>query len=251
MTETLDTVERQCRATNRAGERCGRSAIPGGVVCSFHGGKSPQVMAAAERRLQESTARAQCRRLGVPDDTAEPGTVLLQGVKEWAGNCAFYRELAQQLDPGLTRREIGDDTAPQLIEGIVTRTFHPSGRPTGTAEVHTYVRLYAEAWDRLRQFAEAALKAGVEERLLRLEEKEVETLFAGLAAGISAAGLSVEQSEKLKRAFASHLRGAGAESAALEAGEREVFPMGVASEESVPRRKVGLPRGGAEGCQSL
>ncbi len=43
---------RRCTATNRAGQRCGRAAIPGGFVCSFHGGNAPQVRRAARQRLE-------------------------------------------------------------------------------------------------------------------------------------------------------------------------------------------------------
>src|SRR5689334_16584732 len=35
----------QCAAANRAGNRCGRHAEPGRVVCSLHGGKSLQGIA--------------------------------------------------------------------------------------------------------------------------------------------------------------------------------------------------------------
>jgi hypothetical protein len=41
----------KCRATNRAGNPCGRYAIPGGMVCSTHGGKAPQVRDKARIRL--------------------------------------------------------------------------------------------------------------------------------------------------------------------------------------------------------
>jgi hypothetical protein len=41
----------KCRATNRAGNPCGRYAIPGGMVCSTHGGKAPQVRDKARMRL--------------------------------------------------------------------------------------------------------------------------------------------------------------------------------------------------------
>jgi hypothetical protein len=35
------------------GERCGNPAIPGGTVCKYHGGASPQVRAKAQLRLVE------------------------------------------------------------------------------------------------------------------------------------------------------------------------------------------------------
>lgn len=43
----------RCSATNRAGNQCGRRPIPGGTVCVMHGGKAPQVKAAAQKRLDE------------------------------------------------------------------------------------------------------------------------------------------------------------------------------------------------------
>ncbi|HEY9291109.1 MAG TPA: hypothetical protein VIP98_07510 [Microlunatus sp.] len=56
MTETAAVAvpgARRCRARNRAGDQCGRYAIPGGVVCDRHGGRAPQVQRAARLRLAE------------------------------------------------------------------------------------------------------------------------------------------------------------------------------------------------------
>lgn len=41
----------KCRATNRQGNPCGNSAIPGGAVCRRHGGSAPQVRDKARIRL--------------------------------------------------------------------------------------------------------------------------------------------------------------------------------------------------------
>ncbi len=46
-----DLTRRQCTGTNRRGQRCGLAPIPGGPVCTLHGGKAPQVVASAQRRL--------------------------------------------------------------------------------------------------------------------------------------------------------------------------------------------------------
>lgn len=42
----------KCKATNRQGQRCKKSPIPGGVVCRMHGGAAPQVKEAALERLR-------------------------------------------------------------------------------------------------------------------------------------------------------------------------------------------------------
>jgi hypothetical protein len=50
-------AERQCIATNRAGERCKHSML-GQNVCSLHGGKAPQSLQAARERLFAMTEPA-------------------------------------------------------------------------------------------------------------------------------------------------------------------------------------------------
>jgi hypothetical protein len=41
----------KCQATARNGQPCGRWAVIGALVCPHHGGKAPQVQAAAAERL--------------------------------------------------------------------------------------------------------------------------------------------------------------------------------------------------------
>ncbi|HXB56599.1 MAG TPA: HGGxSTG domain-containing protein [Vicinamibacteria bacterium] len=45
-------LARTCRATNRAGQRCGRPPMLGGFVCRLHGGASPQAIRSARERLR-------------------------------------------------------------------------------------------------------------------------------------------------------------------------------------------------------
>ena len=54
---------RQCAGTNSEGERCRRQPIPGGTVCINHGGRAPQTIAAAKRRLLEGVEPAIARLL--------------------------------------------------------------------------------------------------------------------------------------------------------------------------------------------
>ncbi len=53
-TGSVHPMSRQCSAHNRQGQQCGRAAIPGGTICGYHGGRAPQVLAAARRRLLEA-----------------------------------------------------------------------------------------------------------------------------------------------------------------------------------------------------
>lgn len=66
------TAGEKCTATaKRSGRRCTHFPMHGSTVCAQHGGKAPQVMAAAERRVVEAEASAIVRRL-LADPDAEP-----------------------------------------------------------------------------------------------------------------------------------------------------------------------------------
>jgi hypothetical protein len=67
--ESRMTDDRQCTATSKgSGDRCKRVPAPGAPVCHFHGGGSPQVAAAAERRVVAVEARALVHKLLVDPD---------------------------------------------------------------------------------------------------------------------------------------------------------------------------------------
>lgn len=70
-----DPMSGRCTATSKAkGQRCGRSAIPGGTVCRYHGGAAPQVKAKALERLQAYQNRAIDRLFELVEQTSYPST---------------------------------------------------------------------------------------------------------------------------------------------------------------------------------
>ena len=47
------SIARQCTASNRVGIRCMKSAMMGQQICHIHGGKAPQNLRAARKRMLE------------------------------------------------------------------------------------------------------------------------------------------------------------------------------------------------------
>lgn len=118
----------QCKARSRAEGRpqCKRTAIPGGVVCRYHGGASGHVKRAAEERLK---------------DLIDPDRIL-RSVAEIA-----YANTQQLFDEEGNLRPV-KDWPPQLARAIgavevVKRNLHPGDGVTDTV-------IKVKAWDKVK-----------------------------------------------------------------------------------------------------
>lgn len=155
----------QCTATSKqTGERCKQRPTPGATVCRFHGGKARQVQAKAEVRIAEQRAAAEVARLGARKDV-HPADALLDLVHWTAGEVDYWRQRVtdledEQLTWGLTQHREGE--GPEGPVDIETREAKP----------HVAYTMLERASDRLASYAAAALKAGVDERRVRLAETQ-------------------------------------------------------------------------------
>lgn len=65
----------QCSARSKQkGIQCGRTAIPGGTVCRYHGGAAPQVKLKAQERLAAYQDKALDRLFELVEQTSFPST---------------------------------------------------------------------------------------------------------------------------------------------------------------------------------
>lgn len=168
----------KCPGTTRAGGPCTKPAGWGtdhaGVgTCKFHLGSTRNHQRAAQKEL----ARIECQKLGVPIQV-DAGEALLQGIYEAAGNAAFYKALVQEL-PTHPEPDTYDSDSGRWERGnpgIYGRTYHVSGVPTGEAKPHILVTLYNQECDRRNAVAAAALKAGVDQRRVEIEQQRAELM---------------------------------------------------------------------------
>lgn len=153
----------KCTAHRSNGEPCNNWAIKGAEVCRNHGGSAPRVKAAAARRTAEAKAAKAAALFAAPVDV-DPAQALIDLVHWTAGECEYWREQVRELadtDPaaltwGKTREKTGGDDYGTTLE----------------AKPNVAYVMLTDAQERLAKFATAALKAGVDERRVRIAESQ-------------------------------------------------------------------------------
>ncbi len=175
----------QCRATiKRTGRQCSNTAIAGALVCRVHGGSAPQVKAKAAARIAEHQARLAAEKLAVPIDTT-PEQALIDEVKRAAGMVAFYQARIEEID---------QDDRDSLVWGKTKEDL--SGEfpgPIYEATPNVWLQLWNQERDRLTRVATAAIKAGIEERRVKLAEQEGALVAAVIRRILDQLGLTPEQ----------------------------------------------------------
>lgn len=153
---------RKCQGHRKNGEPCDRWAIKGGTVCPTHGGSAPQVKAKAVANVQRQEAEAAARRLSLPIEV-DPADALLDELFRTAGWIATYEAYVneQTLDEGSHWGPIygGKD-----------------GYDTGERKPNIVVELLYRERQHLKDLTVAILKAGIEERRVRLAEEQATQL---------------------------------------------------------------------------
>jgi hypothetical protein len=183
---------------------------PGVGRCKRHGGATESHQRAAALEI----ARQECEVLGIPIETT-PAEALIREVWEASGNVAFYRRLVQELPTHPEGRIYvppdGDEGKGYWGDGkvgVYGPTYHVSGIPTGEAKPHVLVVLYNDERKRLVDAASAALKAGVEERRVRIAEADAERIMDAQMKAFAAMGLA-DRLEEFRGHFAASLTADG------------------------------------------
>lgn len=157
----------KCTAHRSNGTTCNAWAVKGTTVCRVHGGTAPQTRAAATRRREEEKAKWIARTL-IKNETVDPAQALIDLVYSTRGEVTYWEtrvaELQEQdekrLTTGLTKvtegKEKGGVTTLRTVETIAAIEY----------------RMLIDAKQRLMTAAATALKAGVDERQVRLAENQ-------------------------------------------------------------------------------
>lgn len=200
MGDELAPVVRQCSATARSGDRCRRSAIPGGTVCHYHGGASPKVREAAVRRLERARLEGQVR--AMLDELDEPpADHPIEALLD-----VMDRSAAMVLLLGAMVGELSIDRGdPAQGEGGASTLYGPDH--LGDARAHVLLQLYGEWLDRKARVARLAVDANVEQRRMELGEQQAERIYGFIALAVLDVGLPPVIVESFRRAMVFRLRG--------------------------------------------
>lgn len=191
---------------------CGQPPITGTDACRFHGGSAPQVRRAAAVNAAEAEAARQVATLGLRLDVS-PTDALLEEVQWTAGHVAWLRQRVQELGPQVDSIESNlDGSEAQLTSRHPNHAKH--GLTWGTkqwTDKHTddggettsieaagpsvWYQLYAKERDHLVAVCSAALKAGVEERRVRLAEQQGDLVAEVIRRILDALNLTPEQQQ--------------------------------------------------------
>lgn len=177
---------RRCTAKSKTTQkRCGRYAIPGGNVCATHGGNSPVVREAGERRARaveiQRGANATLAHLGI-----EP---LDNPLDELGKLTAEARALTTAL--GARVNALND-----LADYDDKRAPH----------IRVEVEMYERALDRTHRMLDSLVKHGYMERQIKIQEGEAAIVSGIIRRVIAGLGLTKEQQDRAMRDLAEEFR---------------------------------------------
>lgn len=178
-------LEGKCNAKGRSGRRCARPAGWGtphaGVgACKLHGGSMPNHIIKAQREI----VKREAEQLGLSIEQ-DPATAIINLVWRCVGDLTFYSSKVAEEE--LLQVEVGPNGSKKL-------------------SAHPWTVLYHQAEDRLAQVSQAALRAGVEERKVRLAERDAQTIFTAIQSSLAQLGMNDSDMSRFRNIFAVELQ---------------------------------------------
>lgn len=204
---------RRCWArSKKTQDQCGGVAMAGQNVCRYHGGAAAQSLKAGEQRVAEEKARALVETYGRKVETTAT-EALLDEVQWTAGHVAWLRERVQEIENAATLAVSDEGDGPAvgtqdaLVWGVTKRkSGGHDGGTTEEAAPNIWLKLYQQERTHLVRVCAEAIKAGVEERRVRLAEQQGQLVAQAIRAILDDLNLTAKQRELVPEVVPRHLR---------------------------------------------
>lgn len=197
---------RRCwaRAKSRGGAQCPNRAMKGQKVCRMHGGAAKHSIAKGEERVTEAKAAALVATYGRKIETTAT-EALLDEVQWTAGHVAWLRERVQEIESDAA--VAGTDREHPLVWGVTREKS--GGEDFGTTEEaapNIWLKLYQQERAHLVKVCSEAIRAGIEERRIRLAEQQGQLVAQAIRAILADLELTTEQQARVPEVVPRHLR---------------------------------------------
>lgn len=177
-----------CAGKRKDGSPCGGAVVTGSDKCRMHlGKKSAPVIAEAKARQAVQTYGRKIETTAVE--------ALLDEVKWTAGHVAYLRSKVREIEEH------------DLVWGTIR--VKEGGDDRGTTEEaapNVWLKLYQAERAHLVKVCSEAIRAGIEERRVKLAEQQGELVAEVIRAILADLDLSAEQQERAPEIAARHLR---------------------------------------------
>jgi hypothetical protein len=188
-------------------EPCNRRPIPGGEVCSLHGGQFSQVQRKAEMRIAWEQTEGEVAKLLRECDLPEQHPIdgLLEVVRHSGAMMRLLGSLcaALDLDPGEVHVSVTES-------GEVAKWGDDNGlygfNHKGDQATHILVSMYGQWADRYARACKTALDANIDERLVRNAESTTNAVFEAVSRALDKADLNPQQAQRFSVGLADELR---------------------------------------------
>lgn len=201
-----DGLRRCWSRTKKSGgtAQCPNRAMKGQNICRVHGGSAPQSIKAAERRITEEKAAALVATYGLKIETTAT-EALLDEVQWTAGHVAWLRERVQEIEGAAA--VVGTDGEHPLVWGVTKEKTGGEDRGiTEEAAPNIWLKLYQQERAHLVKVCSEAIRAGIEERRIRLAEQQGALVAQAIRAILADLNLTAEQEAKVPEIVPRHLR---------------------------------------------
>lgn len=179
----------KCGKKTRSGEPCKNGRLPGTTVCRMHGGKAPQVKAAAARNL----VLADASRAVVGITGWSPVIDPLTALADIAGEVTAVKDHLRGLVNRIIEREqefeqdaVRTAAARLTGESVSLRVPDDKGAEQMRAEFTAYMAMLNSTVATLATIA----KLNIDERLARITEAQKTVIIDAMRRGFAAAGVT-------------------------------------------------------------